>query len=294
MPANLRKQYDEIMGDTTPVPCGDDGNGERWFMPRNERFYGLLVETLKDEVNVKGVLHMSKEEAAKYLKYTVVPDFKSIGAKFRKLVPAIKVALAKADATKIQDDLDSNGVTRLTLDDGQEVELSREDVNIMGEVTGGEEDGIVGACKGGFALFLDVRLTPELIEEGWVAEVIHGVNEERKECQIPYDKRIGYRIIGNEALSKAFLRQDMAKMLFEDTLATEISFQIDAKPDGEFEIAIYDLGRGDGVTPFSHTHEHERLILDSMIVSNPHVEYLALRRGCVFHRRDAFYLVKAV
>ncbi len=166
------------------------------------------ADLIAEEVNVKSVEFTA--EADQYVTYKVVPNFKSIGEKYRALVPKIKAALAAlTDAAAARRALLTSGALPLTID-GQTVQLTPEEVEIRLEARPGwaAAPGRVGV------VVLSTELTPALRDEGLVREFIHYVQAERKEQNLSYEARIRLHVDGPPALLDVLRR-------FESVVAGE-------------------------------------------------------------------------
>ncbi len=135
-------------------------------------FYQEIIE---DELNVKKVEFTDDVRA--FTSYTFKPQLKTVGPKYGKLLGKIKQALAEVDGNQAMDTLNETGV--LTFDfDGQHVELAKEDLLI----DMAQKDGFVSEGDNTMTVVLDTNLTPELIEEGFVREIVSKIQTMRKEA----------------------------------------------------------------------------------------------------------------
>ena len=116
---------------------------------------------------------------------------KTVGPKYGRHLPQIKDALAALDGTAAKAELDQNGSLSLTLSDGTEVSLSTEDILIETE----QKEGYYTVSDNGVTVALDCTLTPQLIEEGTVRELISKIQTMRKE------KNAGFEVTDHIVLS---------------------------------------------------------------------------------------------
>ncbi len=152
--------------------------------PEHKAWLEDHVALIAEELNVKKVEFTG--EADHYVSYKVVPNFPAIGKKYRALVPGIKTALADlSDAAEARRTLVASGALPLNVS-GQAVELTSEEVEIRLEARPGwaAAPGKVGV------VVLSTEITPELRDEGLVRELIHHVQQARKERQLAYEQRI--------------------------------------------------------------------------------------------------------
>ncbi len=141
------------------------------------------IELIKEELNVKDVRFVT--EAYEFVDYIIKPNFKLIGPKYGGLVPKIKSALGKIDGRVAREELISNGAIRLTID-GDEVELTEEEV----EVTLQAHKGFIAAQGKDVLVVLKTEITEELRLEGLARELVHQIQQFRKELNLPYEARI--------------------------------------------------------------------------------------------------------
>ena len=132
-------------------------------------------QIIKDELNVKKVTFT--EDVRSFTTYTFKPQLKTVGPKYGKLLGKIRPALASLDGNAAMDELNASGQLKLDLG-GEEVVLEKEDLLI--EMT--QKEGFVSENNGDVTVVLDSNLTPELIEEGFVREVISKIQTMRKEA----------------------------------------------------------------------------------------------------------------
>ena len=135
----------------------------------------FYVKIIEEELNVKKVTFT--EDVRAFTSYTFKPQLKTVGPKYGKLLGRIRQALTELDGSAAMDTLNESGA--LTFDfDGQEVVLTKDDLLI--DVA--KKDGYVTEEDNYVTVVLDTNLTPELIEEGFVREVISKIQTMRKEA----------------------------------------------------------------------------------------------------------------
>ncbi len=154
---------------------------------------GFFREIVASELNVKQVTF--KEDMEAYLTYSFKPQFKVLGPKAGKRIGEIKAALEKVNGHAAKEALDRTGRLRLELSSGA-VELLPEDV----EVTMAQTEGYACQRYGGVTVALETTLTPELIEEGFVREIISKVQTMRKENGFEVTDHIIVCLAGNDKL----------------------------------------------------------------------------------------------
>ncbi len=135
-----------------------------------------FVDIIEDELNVKNVNF--QEDLRKFTSYTFKPQLKTVGPKYGKHLNSIRTYLTEVDGSAAMDELETKGVLKFNVDGDTEVELTKDDLLI--DVS--EKDGFVTEEDNGLTVVLDTNLTPELIEEGFVREIISKIQTMRKEA----------------------------------------------------------------------------------------------------------------
>ena len=134
-----------------------------------------FAEIIRDELNVKKVTFTS--DVSDFISYSFKPQLKTVGPKYGKLLGGIRQALPALDGSKAMKELKESGVLKLDIN-GSEVVLAEEDLLIETVQT----EGYVSENNGDISVVLDTNLTPELIEEGFVRELISKIQNMRKEA----------------------------------------------------------------------------------------------------------------
>jgi isoleucyl-tRNA synthetase len=173
-------------------------------------FYKEIIE---DELNVKEVEFTNDVRA--YSSYSFKPQLKTVGPKYGRLLGKIKQALSEVDGNTAMDELNEKG--QLTFDfDGEAVELTKDDLLIEIAQTEGFESG----NDGDITVVLDTNLTPELVEEGFMREIISKIQTMRKEAGFEVMDKITVYSDGNDKIAELISKnEDTVK---NDVLATEI------------------------------------------------------------------------
>ena len=135
-------------------------------------FYKEIIE---DELNVKEVVF--KDDIADFISYSFKPQMRTVGPKYGKLLNKIKNVLSELDGNKAMAELKSTGELKLDID-GEKIVLLEEDLLIdMAQM-----EGYVSESDHTITVVLDTNLTPELIEEGFVRELVSKIQTMRKEA----------------------------------------------------------------------------------------------------------------
>ena len=172
----------------------------------------FYTDIIADELNVKEVKFANDVES--FISYSFKPQLRTVGPKYGKLLNGIRTALAEINGTEAMNELRSTGL--LTLDiNGNKVELSEEDLLIETAQT----EGYVTEADGDISVVLDTNLTPELIEEGFVREIVSKVQTMRKEAGFEVMDKIHIYAKDNDKileLMKNHKEEIMSEVLAED------------------------------------------------------------------------------
>ena len=153
-----------------------------------------FVDILRDELNVKNVEF--KEDLSAFTAYSFKPQLRTVGPKYGKHLNAIKEYLANVDGNKAMSELKADGVIKFTADDA-EIALAEEDLLI--DVA--KMEGYVTEGDNYVTVVIDTTLTPELIEEGYVREVISKIQTMRKDSDFLVTDRIKVYVTGNAKIA---------------------------------------------------------------------------------------------
>ena len=175
----------------------------------------MFQEVVADELNVKNVEF--KEDLSDFTSYTFKPQLKTVGPKYGKLLNGIRAHLAEINGREAMKELDNSGSLSFDID-GQKVVLSKEDLLIdtaqmEGYVT--EEDSTV-------TVVLDTNLSEELIEEGFVREIISKIQTMRKEAGFEVMDKIVVYSMGNQKI-EGYMKEYREEIL-SDVMASDIRF----------------------------------------------------------------------
>ena len=173
----------------------------------------MYLDIIRDELNVKNVEF--KEDISSFTGYSFKPQLRTLGKKYGKLIPAISEYLKSNDGVKLMNELNETGAIRFEVE-GTQVELEKEDLLI--ETT--QLEGFVSEFYKTTSVVLDTNLTPELIEEGFVREIISKIQTMRKEAGFEVLDRIKVYHQGNEVIEGIFARN--GESIANDVLAVDI------------------------------------------------------------------------
>ena len=174
----------------------------------------MYVSIIADELNVKEVRFV--DDASSFISYRVKPQLKTLGPRYGKLLPKINQYLAGEGIGNAVVAAHNRGESYKFDIDGTEISLSAEDVLVSTE----ENAGFVTVTEHDLSVVLDTNLTPELIEEGFVREIVSKVQTMRKEAGFEVTDHIVLSHHGNSLIEGIFARHgaDIAA----DTLADSI------------------------------------------------------------------------
>ena len=183
------------------------------FIKAEHKLSDFYVDIIRDELNVKNVEF--KDDVREFTSYSFKPQLKTVGPKFGKLLNAIRNALTTLDGNAAMDEINASGMLKLSAC-GQEVELLKEDLLIdIAQVEGFVSDG-----NGKVTVVLDTNLTAELLEEGFVREIISKVQTMRKEAGFEVTDKITVFVKDNDKITE--LVNKNIEELKKEVLATEV------------------------------------------------------------------------
>lgn len=154
-------------------------------------FYKEIIE---DELNVKEVVFT--DDVRNFTSYSFKPQLRTLGKRFGKQLGALKEVLAGLDGNTAMDALNEKGQITITLDGSEEV-LEKEDLLIEAA----QMEGYVSDSDKGITVVLDTNLTEELIEEGFVREVISKIQTMRKDTGFEVMDHIHVYVMGNDTIA---------------------------------------------------------------------------------------------
>ena len=183
--------------------------------PRHRAWLQSHADLVREELNVKQVEFPAR--ADQYVSYTVLPDLKRLGPRLGKQLPAVKQALAAADAAGLLAELEARGRVELATTAGP-VPLDTQDLQVRLQAL----PGWAAAHGAAGVVVLSTELTPDLVREGLVREVIHAVQAARKDRDCQYTDRIRLGLVTESPPLREAIEQFQAELAGE-TLATRIT-----------------------------------------------------------------------
>ncbi len=164
------------------------------YVKAPEKLADFYQAIIRDELNVKKVTFT--DDVRSYTTYTFKPQLKTVGPKYGKHLGFIKKVLSGLDGNKAMDELNADGSLKFD-DNGTAIELTKDDLLI--DMT--QQPGFVAQEEGPVTVVLDTNLTPELIEEGDVTELISKIQTMRKDSGFEVMDHIHVSLTGNDKLS---------------------------------------------------------------------------------------------
>lgn len=177
----------------------------------------MYKNIITEELNVKALEFTN--DASQFVTYTFKPQLRILGQKYGKRIGEIRNALASLDGSAAKKELDATGLLKLTLSDG-EIQLTAEELLI----DTAKAEGFVSATENNVTVVLDTALTPELIEEGMVREVVSKVQSMRKDSDFNVTDHIVLGIADNQRVAE-IVKKNSAEIM-SDVLADEITYGV--------------------------------------------------------------------
>ncbi len=193
-----------------------------------------MEELVRAEVNVKEIEYL--HDTTGVLEKTIKPDFKKLGPRFGKQMPAVNKALEELDQESIGE-LERSGSLALSLEDGSKVNIARNEVEVHTE----DIPGWITATEGNVTVALDLQLDEALKEEGIARELVNRVQNLRKENGYEVTDRIDITMSFDETLENVI--RDFGDRIKEETLAEGISIDKNGEEGQHIQL-------GDGVETY--------------------------------------------
>ncbi|HWB00829.1 MAG TPA: isoleucine--tRNA ligase [Pirellulales bacterium] len=183
--------------------------------PRYQAWLEGHAALVREELNVKSVEFAAR--ADQYVTYTVLPDLKRLGPRLGKQLPAVKKALAEANAAELLARMSAQKQITLSLADGSTVTLDEQDVQVRLQA----REGWAAAQGSSAVVVLSTELSPELICEGCARELVHAIQTVRKDRRLEYTDRIELGIETDDAELQRAAR-DFTSTIAGETLAGRV------------------------------------------------------------------------
>lgn len=175
----------------------------------------FFIDIIEDELNVKEVLFT--DDVREFTTYSFKPHLKTLGPKFGKQVGTIKNILSEINGNEAMEEVNATGKLSITLD-GEKVDIDKEDLLIETA----QAEGYISDSDHGITVVLDTKLSDELIEEGFVREIISKLQTMRKEADFEVMDHIRVSMEGNDKI-KAIIEHN-AEEIQSEVLAKAIQY----------------------------------------------------------------------
>ncbi len=190
----------------------------------------FYTEIIRDELNIKNVSFTNAVDS--FVSYSFKPQLKTLGPKYGKQLGEIRNVLSEIDGNAAKRELDQNGVLKLNISIG-EIELGADDLLIEAN----QKEGFFTVSDRGITVALDTTLTDELIEEGFVRELVSKIQTMRKDAGFNVTDHIEITLDGSEKVVAIALnnKAEIASDTLADTLeaAAPLGFVKDWDINGE-------------------------------------------------------------
>ena len=183
------------------------------YVKAEKELSGFFEEIVEDELNVKKVV--VTDDVRSFTDYTFKPQLKTLGRRFGKKLNEVKQILSELDGNKAMDELNEKGTLTITVDQTEEV-LEKDDLLIETA----QKEGFISSEDYGIIVVMDTNLSEELIEEGFVYEIISKLQTMRKEAGFEVMDHIKVGSSGNEKIASIIERN--RKMIAGKVLADDI------------------------------------------------------------------------
>ena len=166
----------------------------KMYIKADFKLDSFYTDIIKDELNVKEVVFT--DDIRDFTSYTFKPQLRTVGPKYGKQLGGIQKTLAGLDGNAAMDDLNEKGALKFEVN-GVAVELTKDDLLI----DMAQKEGYVSQEDNRMTVVLDTNLTEELIEEGFVYEIISKIQTMRKDAGFEVMDHIRVSLSGNKKLS---------------------------------------------------------------------------------------------
>ncbi len=186
----------------------------RMFVKAEKELPEMYRDIVTEELNIKTIEF--KDDVSEFTSYSFKPQLRTLGKKYGKLVPKIGEYLKSSNGSELMKELKENNIIKFNVD-GDEIELSEDDVIIENA----QAEGFAAESDRNVTVVLDTVLSEELIEEGFVREIISKIQTMRKDSGFEVLDRIKVFCQGNEKIAGVFERN--GESIKADVLADDIS-----------------------------------------------------------------------
>ena len=187
----------------------------KMYIKAGKELSDFYVNIIRDELNVKEA--ELTDDVSKLTTYSFKPQLKTLGRRFGKKINDVRQILAELDGQAAMAELNEKGTLTIQVD-GQDEVLEKDDLLIEAA----QMEGYVSDSDHGITVVLDTNLTPELLEEGFVREIISKVQTMRKDAGFEVMDHIRVSMQDNDKVRKVI--QDNEAQIKSEVLADEVSY----------------------------------------------------------------------
>ena len=202
----LEKNMDEVLNVVGLGRAARNGSNMKNRQPLAKMYVnadikldGYFKDIIEDELNIKEVIFV--DAADELSDYNFKPQLKTLGPKYGKNLGEIRTALSELDGSAAKKELDANGNIKLNISIG-EIDLTADDLLIEAV----QKTGLFSVSDFGVTVAIDTTLTPELIEEGFVREIISKIQTMRKDADFNVTDHIVISVEGNDKIADIISR----------------------------------------------------------------------------------------
>ena len=199
----------------------------KMYVKADSALEGYYTEIIADELNVKEVEFT--DNVRECTTYSFKPQLKTVGPKYGKFLGGIREYLSSVDGNAAMDELENNGAIKFEVN-GETISLDKDDLLIEAA----QVEGFASESDFGITVVLDIRLSDELIEEGFVREIISKIQTMRKDSGFEVMDNINIYVSGNEKIAAIIERN--ADEIKDDVLALEIEQGTNCENSKEWNI----------------------------------------------------------
>ena len=185
----------------------------KMYIKADKKLSDFYIGIIADELNVKSVEFA--DDVSAYTDYLFKPQLRTLGKRFGKQINVLRETLANLDGSAAMTELNEKGSITITLDGTEEV-IEKDDLLIEALQT----EGYVSESNNGVTVVLDTNLTDELVEEGFVREIISKIQNMRKDSGFEVMDHIKVYQSGNDRIKDILLRNE--DIIKREVLATDI------------------------------------------------------------------------
>lgn len=185
----------------------------KMYVKADDKLSDFFMDIIADELNVKEIIFT--DDVRKFTSYSFKPQLKTLGPKFGKQIGAVRQLLSEINGNEAMDEINATGKLSLTLD-GSEINIEKDDLLI--EAT--QAEGYISDSDYGITVVLDTKLSEELIEEGFVREIISKLQTMRKDADFEVMDHISISSEGNDRIKGIIERN--TEVIKSEVLADDI------------------------------------------------------------------------